>query len=80
MHGFRFRVQGLGRVKALVATWTPKVCKIMAFMAVILDLRQLFYILGLACINWVAVKERKLSYHNGYIHIYRVNNRVSPIQ
>ena len=30
-------------------------------------------------LNWVAVKELKLSYHNGYIHIYRVNNRVSPI-
>ena len=25
---------------------------------------------------WVAVKELKLSYHNGYI--YGVNNRVSP--
>ena len=28
---------------------------------------------------WVAVKELKLSYHNGYIYIYIVNNRVSPI-
>ena len=26
---------------------------------------------------WVAVKELKLSHHNGYIYI--VNNRVSPI-
>ena len=26
---------------------------------------------------WVAVKEIKLSYHNGYIYI--VNNRISPI-
>ena len=62
----------------------PKVCKMMAFMAAILDFRLLFYILGLARIIWVAVEERKLSYHNGYIHIYiyiyRVNNRVPPIQ
>ena len=28
-------------------------------------------------VDWVAVKELKLSYHNGYIYI--VNNRVSPI-
>ena len=28
---------------------------------------------------WVAVKELKLSYHNGYIYIYIANNRVSPI-
>ena len=30
---------------------------------------------------WVAVKELRLSYHNGflYIYIYIVNNRVSPI-
>ena len=27
------------------ATWTPKVCKIMAFMAVIMDVGLLFYIL-----------------------------------
>ena len=26
-------------------TWTPKVCKIMAFMAIIMGLGQLFYIL-----------------------------------
>ena len=34
---------------------------------------------GPVAINWVAVKELKLSYHNGYIYIYIVNNRVSPI-
>ena len=28
-------------------------------------------------IIWVAVKELKFSYHNGYIYI--LNNRVSPI-
>ena len=30
-------------------------------------------------LNWVAVKELKLSYHTGYIYIYIVNSRVSPI-
>ena len=29
----------------ILITWTPKVCKIMAFMAVILGLGLLFYIL-----------------------------------
>ena len=29
----------------LPATWTPKVCKIMAFMAIIMGLGLLFYIL-----------------------------------
>ena len=29
----------------MVITWTPKVCKIMAFMAVIMGLGLLFYIL-----------------------------------
>ena len=28
---------------------------------------------------WVAVKELKLSYHNGCIYIYIVNSRVSPV-
>ena len=29
--------------------------------------------------HYLAVKELKLSYHNGYIYIYIVNNRASPI-
>ena len=29
-----------------MGTWTPKVCKIMAFMAIILGLGLLFYILS----------------------------------
>ena len=38
----------------------------------------MFYLLkGDYGVYWVAVKELKLSYHNGYIYI--VNNRVSPI-
>ena len=35
-------VEGLG---FMVLTWTPKVCKIMAFMAIIMGLGLLFYIL-----------------------------------
>ena len=30
---------------AIMSTWTPKVCKIMAFMAIIMGLGLLFYIL-----------------------------------
>ena len=30
-------------------------------------------------VYWVAVKELKLSYHNGHIYIYVVNHRVSPM-
>ena len=33
------------RTSALNPTWTPKVCKIMAFVAVIMGLGLLFYIL-----------------------------------
>ena len=47
--GLEFRVPGMvwGRLglKAQGSTWTPKVCKIMAFMAVIMGLGLLFYIL-----------------------------------
>ena len=32
-------------IQTLSPTWTPKVCKIMAFMAIILGLVLLFYIL-----------------------------------
>ena len=42
MKGARFGTQGCIGV---VHTWTPKVCKIMAFMAIILGLGLLFYIL-----------------------------------
>ena len=42
----------------LMGTWTPKVCKVMAFMAVIVGLGSLFYILlglrqGLGFRVWV---------------------------
>ena len=33
------------RVSIMRTTWTPKVCKIMAFMAIIMGLGPLFYIL-----------------------------------
>ena len=34
-----------GAIAALVLTWTPKVCRITAFLAVFKGLRLLFYIL-----------------------------------
>ena len=40
--GLGFRVGG---VREIGITWTPKACKIMAFMAFIMGLGPLFYIL-----------------------------------
>ena len=35
---------------------------------------------ALESLKWVAVKELKLDYHNGYIYQHLVINKVSPIE